>query len=407
MRSVVPCATFAVLAFSSLAAAQPLPLTEAEALHRLSDSSPRVRAIRAAIELARVDVLAAGRWPNPRFTVDRESVAGNTEYLTMVGQLLPITGQRGLQAQAASALVDAASSRADDAIRRARADLRLAFAQLAVSQARERTLTSARDRLHELADILSKREAAGDAAGFDRLRAEREVLDVDADRATAATERARAQAMVAGFFGEPVDPSRIVAVVSDPRPALDLPPLEALIEHAESSRGDLTAFRKEMDAANFSARASERRRLPDPEVIAGTKSSSLGGGDIGSVVTVQATVPLFDRGKIERAMAAARAGQAEAAAAAFRVSLRAEITSLRAAVVERRETATRYRAAVTGVVELERIAQVSYDAGERGILELIDVYRTGATAWVRQAALDAAVRQVESELEYVSGWEIR
>jgi outer membrane protein TolC len=243
MRSVVPCATFAVLAFSSLAAAQPLPLTEAEALHRLSDSSPRVRAIRAAIELARVDVLAAGRWPNPRFTVDRESVAGNTEYLTMVGQLLPITGQRGLQARAASALVDAASSRADDAIRRARADLRLAFAQLAVSQARERTLTSARDRLHELADILSKREAAGDAAGFDRLRAEREVLDVDADRATAATERARAQAMVAGFFGEPVDPSRIVAVVSDPRPALDLPPLEALIEHAESSRGDLTAFR--------------------------------------------------------------------------------------------------------------------------------------------------------------------
>jgi len=407
MRSVVPCATFAVLALSSLAAAQPLPLTEAEALHRLSDSSPRVRAIRAAIELARVDVLAAGRWPNPRFTVDRESVAGNTEYLTMVGQLLPITGQRGLQARAASALVDAASSRADDAIRRARADLRLAFAQLAVSQARERTLTSARDRLHELADILSKREAAGDAAGFDRLRAEREVLDVDADRATAATERARAQAMVAGFFGEPVDPSRIVAVVSDPRPALDLPPLEALIEHAESSRGDLTAFRKEMDAANFSARAAERRRLPDPEVIAGTKSSSLGGGDIGSVVTVQATVPLFDRGKIERAMAAARAGQAKAAAAAFRVSLRAEITSLRAAVVERRETATRYRAAVTGVVELERIAQVSYDAGERGILELIDVYRTGATAWVRQAALDAAVRQVEIELEYVSGWEIR
>ena len=407
MRSVVPCATFAVLALSSLAAAQPLPLTEAEALHRLSDSSPRVRAIRAAIELARVDVLAAGRWPNPRFTVDRESVAGNTEYLTMVGQLLPITGQRGLQARAASALVDAASSRADDAIRRARADLRLAFAQLAVSQARERTLTSARDRLHELADILSKREAAGDAAGFDRLRAEREVLDVDADRATAATERARAQAMVAGFFGEPVDPSRIVAVVSDPRPTLDLPPLEALIEHAESSRGDLTAFRKEMDAANFSARAAERRRLPDPEVIAGTKSSSLGGGDIGSVVTVQATVPLFDRGKIERAMAAARAGQAKAAAAAFRVSLRAEITSLRAAVVERRETATRYRAAVTGVVELERIAQVSYDAGERGILELIDVYRTGATAWVRQAALDAAVRQVEIELEYVSGWEIR
>lgn len=407
MRSAVLCATSAVLMLSSFAAAQTLPLIETEALQRLSNSSPRVRAIRAAIELARADVLAAGRWPNPRVTVDRESVSGNTEYLTMVGQLLPITGQRALQVQAASALVDAASNRADDAIRRARADLRLAFAQLAASQARERTLTSARDRLHELADILSKREAAGDAAGFDRLRAEREVLDVDADRATAATERARAQAMVAAFFGEPVDPSRIVAVVPDSRPGVDLPALGALIERAESSRGDLTAFRKEIDAANFSARAAERRRLPEPEVLAGTKSSSVGGGDIGSVFTVQATVPLFDRGKIERAIATARADQAEAAAAAFRVSLRAEITSLRAAVVERRETAARYRAAaVTSVDELERIAQVSYDAGERGILELLDAYRISATARVRQAALDAAVRQAEIELEYVSGWEI-
>jgi cobalt-zinc-cadmium efflux system outer membrane protein len=213
--------------------------------------------------------------------------------------------------------------------------------------------------------------------------------------------------MVAGFFGEPVDPSRIVAVVSDFRPAVDLPPLEALIERAESSRGDLTAFRKEIEAANFSTRAAERRRLPEPEIIAGTKSSSLGGGDIGSVVTVQAIVPLFDRGKIERAMATARAGQAEAEAAALRVSLRTDITSLRAAVVQRRQTAARYRvAAVTSVDALERIAQVSYDAGERGILELLDAYRTGSTARVRQAALDAAVRQAEIELEYVSGWEI-
>ena len=76
MRSVVLCATSAVLMLSSFAAAQTLPLTEAEALHRLSDSSPRVRAIRAAIELARADVLAAGRWPNPRVTFNRESVAG-------------------------------------------------------------------------------------------------------------------------------------------------------------------------------------------------------------------------------------------------------------------------------------------------------------------------------------------
>src|SRR6266508_4096698 len=116
--------------------------------------------------------------------------------MTMVSQALPVTGRRGFEVQAASALVDANANRADEALRRARADLRLAFAQLMSAQLRERELTSARDRLRGLADVLAKREAAGDAAGFDRLRAEREVLDIEADHALAATERTRAQATI-------------------------------------------------------------------------------------------------------------------------------------------------------------------------------------------------------------------
>jgi len=45
-------------------------------------------------------------------------------------------------------------------------------------------------------------------------------------------------------------------------------------------------------------------------------------------------------------------------------------------------------------------------SGERGILELLDAYRTSASARVRQAALDVSAREAEIELEFVSGWEI-
>ena len=76
--------------------AQSLSLTEAEALARVSNDSPRVRAITAAVDLARADVLAAARWPNPRFTFDRESVAGTTEHIISVTQPLPISGRRGV-----------------------------------------------------------------------------------------------------------------------------------------------------------------------------------------------------------------------------------------------------------------------------------------------------------------------
>lgn len=409
MRTAVFCVALAAIAMPARAGAQSVNVTEAEALGRLSPDSPRARAARAAVDVARADVLAAGRWPNPRFTWDRESVAGVTENIVIVGQTLPITGRRGLDVQAASALVNASSSRSDDEVRRLRADLRLAFADLVAAQTRERELTAARDRLRDLADVLTRREAAGDAAGFDRLRAEREVLDIDTDRVVAATERARAQAALASFFADRSDPARLVAVGrSTPAAALALPPLDALLEQAESSRGELVALKHEAESARFAERAADRRRVPEPEVLAGTKSSTAGGGDVGSVVTVHAGIPLFDRGRPERALALARAAQAEARANAFRAVLRGEIAALRLAVTERRDAAERYRAqAVSSADQIERIAQVSYDAGERSILELLDAYRTGSSARVRQATLDAAVRQAEIELEFASGWEIQ
>jgi outer membrane protein, heavy metal efflux system len=407
MRTAVFCAVVAALFWPARAGAQSLSLTEADALARLSTDSPRARALRAAVEIARADVLTAARWPNPRFTYDRESVAGVTENIVMVAQPLPITGRRGLDVQAASALVSASSNRTEDEVRRLSADLRLAFADLVAAQTRERELTAGRDRLHELADVLTKREAAGDAAGFDRLRAEREVLDIDTDRVVAATDRARAQATLASFFVDVPDPSRIVATSRSTAPVA-LPPLDALVEQAESSRGELLALRREIEAARFAGRAADRRRIPEPELVAGTKSSTVGGGDIGSVVTVHAAIPLFDRGRPERALAAARAAQAEARAEAFRLVLRGQIAALRAAVTERRQASERYRAqALNSADEIERIARVSYDAGERSILELLDAYRSGVTARVRQATLDAAVRQAEIELEFTSGWEIQ
>lgn len=406
MRAVLLCAALAACLLPARVRAQSVVLTEADAISRLSPDSPRVRAVRAATDLARVDVLAARRWPNPRVTFDRESVAGVTEDIARVAQPLPITGRRRLETEAASAMVTASSNRVDDEIRRLRADLRLAFADLLAAQIRESELTAARDRLRELADVLAKREAAGDAAGFDRLRAEREVLDLDADRGTAATERARAQATLASFFADRPDVARIVAVNAD-RPRAPVPPTEALVEQAETTRGELLALGSELEAARFAERAAGRRRFPEPEVVAGTKSSTAAGGDVGSVVGVQAIVPIFDRGRIERALAVARAAQADARASAFRQVLRGEIAALRAAVIERREAAERYRAsAVSSADQIERIAQVSYDAGERGILELLDAYRIGSSARVRQAALDASVRQVEIELEFASGWEI-
>ena len=397
----------ALLSFSVPAAGQTV-ISEADALARLSTDSPRVRAIRASVELARADVLTAGRWPNPRASYNRESVSGVTENMFTVTQPLPLSGRRGLEVDAAAALAEARSKRADEEIRRVRADLRSAYADLVSAQVRESALSRSLDRLRELADLLAKRESAGDAAGYDRLRADREVMDVEGEWSQARADRARAQAALAAFFADQGDPMTLVAVVPDVSKRPVLPALEELLNQAATVRGEPAALRQEIESAKFAERAASRRVIPDPEIIAGTKSSNFGGGDVGSVFSVHATLPLFDRAQPEHAMAEARLAHAQASAAAFQTALRAQITAMRAVVLERREAADRYRTTATqGSDLLERIARVSYDAGERGILELLDAYRSGASARVRSAALDAAVRQAEIELEFVSGWEIQ
>jgi cobalt-zinc-cadmium efflux system outer membrane protein len=382
-------------------------LSEADALAKLSTDSPRVRAIRAAAEVARADVLAAGRPPNPRFSYNREAVAGVTEHMFLVTQPLPVTGRRQLDVRAASALVEAGMRRADEDVRRARAELRTAYADLLAAQTRETEWARSTDRLRGLAEILARREAAGDTAGYDRLRAEREVMDVEAELSASRGARARAQAVLAGFFADPGD---VVGLVARPPESMTrslLPGAEELFVHATATRGEAAALREEVASARFAAEAAGRRNVPEPEIVAGTKSSNFGGGDLGSVLSVHATLPLFDRAEPERGLSEARLAQAQARTAAFESTLRAQLMALRAEVVERREAADRHRATATETgSRLERIADVSYEAGERGILELLDAYRSAESLRLRQAALDAAARHVEIELEFVSGWEI-
>ena len=406
MRTRPAWLAFVAFAFVNAQAAAQTVISEADALARLSSESPRARAIRSAVDVARAVALTVCRWPNPRRTVDGEAVAGVSETLTTVLQPLPITGRRGLERESASALAEATAHRADEELRRTRADLRLAYADLVAAQTRERELTRSRDRLQELARILEKREAAGDAAGFDRLRAEREVLDIEADRVIAAADRGRAQARLAGFFATGTDPSTLVAEerVFGTR---DIPPVDILVNQAERVRGEILALQQDAESARLLSQAADRRWIPEPEVMAGTKSSSVGSGDIGSVIGIQAVLPIFEHGQPQRAIAQARASQAAARLEALRMILRSDIGAARTAALDRRRAGEQYRAAALKTSgEVERIAQVSYDAGERGILELLDAYRTSSSARVRQAALDAAAREAEIELEFVSGWEI-
>jgi hypothetical protein len=170
------------------------------------------------------------------------------------------------------------------------------------------------------------------------------------------------------------------------------------------SGGTGEALRRTWPCATGSSGGSEqaagRQLIPDPSLPA--QVFDRGRWGLQRIITSRS---VFDRAA-EHALALASRSSA-GPARDLPATLRGQIAALRAVVLERCTAAERYRAdAIPSADQIERIAQVSYDAGERGILELLDAHRVGATARIRQASLDAAVRQAEIELEFVSGWEI-
>ena len=397
-------ASAALVSWATCVQAQAV-LTEAEALVRLAADGVYGTAARAAVDVARAEERQAGLWPNPSANFGREGAAGVTETMTTLAQPLPVTGRLALERRAAAALTQAADGRATEMLRRARAELRVAYAEVAAAQGREAELVRTRGRLTELVAALDRRVTAGDAAGFDRLRAAREVLEVDADLRTAAADRARAQGALGALIGSRPGEER-VRVEDLPVSAPDPPPVPMLVEQARRVRGDLRALAQDREAARVSALVARTRRLPEPEVFGGAKTSSV--GSTGSVVGVQAVWPLFNRGAADRAVAEARIQQADRQLALTTQTIDAQVASARAVSVERHAAAGEYRAMAANTADdLERIARVSYDAGERGILELVDAHRLASQARLRQVALDLAARQADIDLEYVSGWEVR
>ena len=121
MRTFLVCVAFAAIVPAFDAVAQ-TTVTESEVLAQLTVENARVQAARASVDIARAEVLAAARWPNPRVTFNREAVASVTENMLTVSQTLPITGRRRLDVGAATARMEANGHRVDDRIRRLRGE---------------------------------------------------------------------------------------------------------------------------------------------------------------------------------------------------------------------------------------------------------------------------------------------
>ncbi len=372
-------------------------LTERRLLE-LFRNSRHHRDLQAGIQVARAEASLRTAYPNPSVSAMFEG-AGRTDFL-MFEQPLPINGRRRLLRRVGSAAVREEELRAEHAVREAEARLRVAFYRLAYGQRRQATAAASLEDLEELVRILCEREQAGEGARFDTLRAEKEIVErkVEAAEAQAMIEQERAR--LAGLLHENVRPESLT-VRASLVPGFELPALAEALDAGLAARSDYTVEASRMERWSLEAEAADRLRVPNPKVVGGLKRAQVGGTFVnGPVVGVSVDLPLFAKGQAERAVAKARENRARAGRRLLESEILADIRAAHDALRIRRRIAQEYaQEAASRARELLGIADVAYEEGEIGILDLLEAHGTMHRTQLRELALRIAAKLAEVEFD--------
>lgn len=402
MSARLECAIGAAVAAACAATATPVradehpPLDRAALAARLASGTPRMRAARARVDVATADIDLAGVRPNPSIGWEREAVPARDTHDDFVRLAVPLdlSGRRGVRMNAARAGLDAERAEADRTALEVAHDAYAAYARAAHARQRQAVLDATRAQLAELVDTLAARTRGGDVADLDATRAALELDLLDDLRTTARRERDDAERALAATLGQ----------AGGFRAADDLPAPTAEPRSASgggATRADVAAARHRAEAARREAQAARRGWVPELELSVGalvSTDAAASGTELGYVVGLSGTLPLFDRGqaaaKRSRALAAAWAADADALAAGASANVQRWRARVDALGEQSRAFDAGPRAQATTLV---RRMTSAYRDGARDLLDVIDAHRAARDVELRalDLLLDTELARIE------------
>ena len=398
-----------IATFSLLMLALTLPVraqewSEDQVIQRFLQQSPQTRELRARVAMAQAEARGRTLYPNPSFTYSREG-AGFNEFFEL-GQTLPISGRLGYLRQAGTAAVSATESQSAALLWELRSDLRITFYRLLAAQQQGTLVEASIERLREVVRILRDREKEGEGSRYDRLRGEREVMETRTELSAAQVRVAQARADLLSFLPAA---TRITHVAGQFSLGPTTPSIAELVSRALTVRADYRAEQQEFERYEFEKRAAERLLIPEPTITAGLKRAEtlISPSQAGAVVSLSMPIPLFNRGRTEVMRFEAQQRQAEARREALAQQIRAQVEGAYQAMLIRQRDVQEYGGenGETGA-ELSRIAQLAYQDGEIGILELLDAYRVNRQSQLHLLKLQESAKEAAIGLDRVVGEEV-
>ncbi len=378
-------------------------LSEQDAV-RLGLGRPKiVQQIQSRRALAQSDVVEAGTWANPEFSYDQESFSEGstdiTEKSCMLSQEFSLSGWRGIKTEAAKQRRDAAELEIDQWRLTKTAEIRKIFYEALYQQQIIEIYAQMRSAMDDLEKVMRERRNAGDISGYDLSRLQQERALLISKHGQALAEQQRLIQEFSTHMGMADNEAAWPGVTGNLFPSPLIQPLETILEQATKQPG-LTAMKLHATAFGADERHAKRAWLPDPTIGLGYKQTNAAGGN-SVLFNVSVPIPVFDRNAVARQRAAAnrRYMQSE-----YELAVAEKNQSLRGLWRQDRELAAAVKSlGETDSAALLETAKIAYQAGEIGVLEILDAHRSAFEHQVRLLDLMKASRMVRINLELNTG----
>ena len=383
-------------------------ITEADAIRIFLDESPQARLVSLNAEAVGAELSIGAEVSNPSVAYQIEDAAGVRDEFLTFQQKLPITGRRSLLRERAAAASAAAVLLGEGDLQNATYSLKTAFYDVLYRNSVVEILRRGDEELERTVEMLRERERQGEGSGYDVLRAEQEMVELQLDLGRAEAASTVSRARFASFFDESLEMGS-AAIKGDFSLAGSSLTADKAVAMALVERTDFLAFQEEARRLELELRAARRQRFPEPTLSAGWKRvEALGMSDTGFVASLMVPLPVFDRGKFAATRAKAASGQVEQQREILERVIRADVESALARAQAAREAAERFGDLVERRAgELRRIAHLAYDEGEKGILELLDAFGTSLRMELQAVAARHEAKREQIELNRVMGREVR
>ena len=391
-------------------------LTIEEALRLAEEHHPDLKALRHRVGMAEGEAQQAGLWPNPTLSLGLEgytpdgdnrqpdlSALDNLSYVVNetlgtrfwipslpepdspdqlqqvvnIAQPLPMGGAPRLARQAG--LLE--SERWGHEYERARLELqsqvKKSFDDVVFQQARLATTTDLERTLGEILDVTRARLDAGDIAAVELIKGEsdyeRFALEVEAAR----TELDRAKTRLNRALGSPnLSIQSCAGVASAELP--DVP--DVTLATLNPNHPQVRAWEAAEDAAEAHVTVAKSRRLPVPTLGVGYRHYEFSDQDTFDV-SLEFELPLFDRNQGDIRAAREKAKFEAASIESEKNDIEATLTQTIAGYASHKRQAEAFQQRILPKMEETlSIARTRFEAGDTGMLEVLDAYRSLAEA---------------------------